>query len=513
MSKLPADSRDVGSTARIPSVPSSVWLARLAWFCAILIVVAAGLAAFTRARKASVPVTVSVDGYAETVYSSRPDVARLLTDLGLRLRPEDRVEPALTTPLTPLLTVTIQRARPAIVLADGVQHELLSHATTVAALLAEAGVRLAAKDEVWRDGQEVEPGTPLPVAQPGARPHVAAGRAGWVGHETPAERLSVHRAVPITVDDGGVPYPIFTTAATIGEALLREQVILYLGDRVQPSLGSAVSAGLRVQIERSHPVLITTDRRTIQTRTRGKTVGDTLVELGVVVSGSDRVTPALPAPVLDNTHIQVVRVLETVLVEQDPIPFESILVPDDHLEIDRQRLDQRGESGEHRRRYKLVYEDGAEVARTLLDDWIAAQPITQVVAYGRQIVSRPLETSEGVFSYWRKVRMLATSYSASTAGVSPEASYYGITRLGWRMRRGIVAVDPAVIQLGAHVYVPGYGPGIAGDTGGAIRARRIDLGYDDHNLELWYGWVDVYLLDPPPPAWQIRYVLPNWPRE
>jgi 3D (Asp-Asp-Asp) domain-containing protein len=81
------------------------------------------------------------------------------------------------------------------------------------------------------------------------------------------------------------------------------------------------------------------------------------------------------------------------------------------------------------------------------------------------------------------------------------------------MRKGIVAVDPAVINLRSRMYVPGYGLGESGDTGSAILGRRIDLGYDDDNLVLWNRWVDVYLLDPPPPRYQIRWLLPNWPRE
>jgi len=86
------------------------------------------------------------------------------------------------------------------------------------------------------------------------------------------------------------------------------------------------------------------------------------------------------------------------------------------------------------------------------------------------------------------------------------ASYYGYTALGMKMRFGIVAVDPNVIPMRTEVYVPGYGVGFAGDTGGAIYGRRIDLGYDDDNLVLWYKWVDVYLLTPVPD--QINYLGP-----
>ena len=75
------------------------------------------------------------------------------------------------------------------------------------------------------------------------------------------------------------------------------------------------------------------------------------------------------------------------------------------------------------------------------------------------------------------------------------------------MRHGIIAVDPDVIALRTNLYVPGYGVGVAGDTGGAIIGRHIDLGYDDDNLVLWYRWVDCYVLTPVPPLDEIDYVL------
>jgi uncharacterized protein YabE (DUF348 family) len=492
---------------------SSARLASLGWALAALLLVSAALLAGRELLATGVAVTVTVDGYTETVRSARPDVQSLLADLGLTLRPEDRLSPPAVTPLREGVAVEIRRARPGVILADGAAHTLFSHAVSVEGLLQEASLRVAPQDEIWFDGRRVSITTTLASSAVNqAPPRFHLGRA-WAGHEPQPVRVAIRRALPVTVVDGAPPYTIYTTADTIGEALLREQVTLYLGDRVQPELGSRVQAGLRVVIQRSKPVLIHVDRRTVRTRTRGETVGDTLVELGLVVTGSDRVSPPLAQRIGDNTQISIVRVLETVEVEREAIPFTAVLAPDDQLEIDLQRLDQQGEEGEYRRRYKVVLEDGVEVSRVLTDDWVAAQPITQEVAYGRKIVSRPLETPEGVVSYWRKTRMLATSYSAATAGVTPDAPWYGRTRLGWPMRKGIVAVDPTVIPLGSRVYVPGYGVGDAADTGSAIRSRRIDLGYDDDNLVLWYRWVDVYWLDPPPPSWQVRWVLPNWPRE
>ncbi|MEW6771829.1 MAG: peptidoglycan DD-metalloendopeptidase family protein [Bacillota bacterium] len=75
----------------------------------------------------------------------------------------------------------------------------------------------------------------------------------------------------------------------------------------------------------------------------------------------------------------------------------------------------------------------------------------------------------------------ATGYTAGyeSTGKSPGDPGYGITATGTRARRGTVAVDPEVIPLGTKMYIPGYGYGIAEDTGGDIKGNRIDLFFDD----------------------------------
>ena len=468
-------------------------------------------AAADRVIVGGVPVTVTVDGHTEAVRSYRADVGQLLADLGLRLRPEDRVKPAPDTPLRPGLRVSVQRARLGLIHADGATDSLYSHANTLGDLLAEADVQLAEHDALYLDGAEASVQSVLPAPDGGSGEQLFARGRAWTGHDPREVRVSLRRAVPITVDDGSVPYTIFTTAETVGEALVGEELTLYLGDRVQPSLGSRIHAGMRVVVERSTPIIVSADRRTFMTRTRGKTVGDALVELGVIVAGSDRVTPALDQAATDNMRIRLVRVDETTQVERQPIPYQFIMVPDDNLEIDSQRLVQDGREGEYRKRFRVVYEDSVESSRDLLDEWVAARPVTRTVSYGRKIVSRTLDTPDGPLSYWRKVRMYATAYSPARSGTPASAPWYGRTRLGWTLRKGIVAVDPKVVPLQTKLYVPGYGLAQAGDTGGGVRGRWVDLGYEDQDFSNWYWWVDVYILDPPPPPSSVLWVLPNYP--
>ena len=51
----------------------------------------------------------------------------------------------------------------------------------------------------------------------------------------------------------------------------------------------------------------------------------------------------------------------------------------------------------------------------------------------------------------------------------------GPTASGLPVGPGVVAVDPSVIPLGTHMYVPGYGDAVAADTGSAVIGGIIDL--------------------------------------
>jgi 3D (Asp-Asp-Asp) domain-containing protein len=63
----------------------------------------------------------------------------------------------------------------------------------------------------------------------------------------------------------------------------------------------------------------------------------------------------------------------------------------------------------------------------------------------------------------------------------------GRTATGLPVGFGVVAVDPTVIPLGTRISIPGYGEGVAADTGGAVQGMTIDLWFPTLAQALAWG--------------------------
>ena len=104
----------------------------------------------------------------------------------------------------------------------------------------------------------------------------------------------------------------------------------------------------------------------------------------------------------------------------------------------------------------------------------------QVVAKAEAVQSQT-EPASSAGASWvtdgaRTLTVTSTGYSLS-----------GRTSTGLPVGFGIVAVDPAVIPLGTRITIPGYGEGVAGDTGGAVQGMTIDLWFPTLAQALAWG--------------------------
>lgn len=86
--------------------------------------------------------------------------------------------------------------------------------------------------------------------------------------------------------------------------------------------------------------------------------------------------------------------------------------------------------------------------------------------------------------------VLASAPASGPRTLTVSSSGYalkGRTATGIPTAPGVVAVDPSVIPLGTRMSIPGYGIGIAADTGGAIVGNTIDLWFPTTAQALQWG--------------------------
>ncbi len=431
----------------------------------------------------AVSVRLVVDGLARDLETTADDVRGLLEATGIEIVGNLAVVPALEAPIEAGMTVIVDDQRPVTLTVDGATSVFRTVIENPRDILTAAGVVIDVDDEVLVNGARVD-----------AR--------DLLQYPLPANRISVRHALTITLSDGDNELAtLVTTADTVGDALTEAGVVLYLGDVVTPPVETALSGGQAVTIDRALPATVSADGITTETRSQAETVGALLAEVGVQLNGLDYAVPPENARLTAAMNVRVLRVTEKIEIETIDIPYDTLYLASAEMELDTTAVTTAGQTGRDERRVRVRYEDGIEVQR--FDDGVvrAAEPVNEVISYGTRIVYRTVDTPDGPREYWRQLRMYATSYHPAALGGDD------VTATGARLTKGIVAINPRVVPYGTIVYVNGYGEGRAADTGGPRTTPYwIDLGYDDDNYKHWSGWVEVYLLAPPPA--RIPYILP-----
>ena len=439
-------------------------------------------------------VRVVVDGDVTTVSSRSASDVSVVEQAGVELKAGDRVEEA------PGDTLAVRRAAEGTLSVDGQTYAVRTQAERIDEVLAEAEVSLEPEDSVLLDGRFVSAEAPVaPVAA------LASSSGGPATEAPPAEPLAleVRRAVPFMVIENGQTLDVRSSRETLATALRDVGVRLGPGDRTTPPPHAELTAGLEVHVEHALSVVVTRPEGKLLLYSLAETVGEALAEGGVALPARYRLEPPAETPLAPGMAIHIVGISEEEELEEERIESRTLYQADPSLPYGERRVVQ-GHDGVRYRQYQAVYEDGRLISRELASEWYAPEPQDTIVYYSTRTAppppptparSLPVEAPPGL-NVARTLRVYATWYNATSAGRSPSDPWYGITATGVRVDRGVIAVDPSVIPLGTRLYVPGYGYGVAADTGGGISGDMIDLGYPDGVVPDWVSrWVDIYILE------------------
>jgi 3D (Asp-Asp-Asp) domain-containing protein len=296
-----------------------------------------------------------------------------------------------------------------------------------------------------------------------------------------------------------------TQATDVAGLLKQSEIALGAGDVVTPVVTSPVSGGMTVIVRHATPVTLNLGGQTVSLNVIGRSVADALVSAGIDPAANPAVTPALSTKLERGMVITAPKVFARVSHERVAVPFGHVTRHDASLPLGIRKVVTKGRQGETLRLYRALVANGVEGPRALTAEKSVAPPVDEVVAIGtatrasgnRAIVAsaRSLagaRTTEppnpGV---GRHMRCETSAYAPGSGGADHRCA------TGALATRGVIAVDPRIIPLGTHVYVPGYGYAIAADTGGAIKGNRIDLCYDTYDEAIHWGRrsVTIVILD------------------
>ena len=167
---------------------------------------------------------------------------------------------------------------------------------------------------------------------------------------------------------------------------------------------------------------------------------------------------------------------EDVEVKEKIAPYDTVFVADPNLAIDTQQVVDAGANGITRSRYRVRYENGEEANRVLEDTWTAQEPAQRRIAYGQRIEPQTATVDGQTITYWRKIKMYATSYHPAALGGDDVTATGDETNRGSIFTRASVALDRQAMGDGSGSsvrsrYRPGGIPRLADRGTAGVCAR------------------------------------------
>ena len=227
---------------------------------------------------------------------------------------------------------------------------------------------------------------------------------------------------------------------------------------------------------------------------------DRIIErLGIQLNEMDLVAPLreeLLTKAFDGS-IRITRVTEAVDVNKYPVKYTQVTRNNPNMDKGDVKTIQKGLDGLRSVTEKVVYHDGVEYSRTILDETVEVQPREEVKEVGTNVL---IATSRGQTRFQTAMYVTATAYCSCTICTGKGN---GITASGTRATANRTIAAPRSFSFGTEFYIPYFrnnanrGIFVVEDRGGAIKGNRIDIYFNSHEEALRFGrrTLKVYILE------------------
>lgn len=219
---------------------------------------------------------------------------------------------------------------------------------------------------------------------------IIAGISINVSHVVSADDNGINwqgRRDSICVTDNDLELCVAHSSAQNIQEFLKEQNIA-VGDRdwIIPSINAPLFSATHIVIWRAKPVHITDRDKTQDSYVLGNTISDALQENGFQLGEDDLIVPHLETLLSRKKNsIVITRVEVKEETVTKAIDFEKKVEQDEKLSWRVKKVTQKGEKGAEEILYRVVYHNGKEITRKVIDRKRVKEPVKEVTTEGTYV--------------------------------------------------------------------------------------------------------------------------------
>lgn len=306
-------------------------------------------------------------------------------------------------------------------------------------------------------------------------------------------QIAWKKAIPVEIVVNDQSKKVWTTEENVADLFNTEEIQINEHDKVNPGLDAKLTKDMEIVVGKAFQLTLNNGGKEQQVWSTSTTVADFLKGQEITLNEMDRVQPAMEEKITANSVVNVIRVEKVTDVVEEPVAYAVVKKKDNSINKGKEKVLNAGEKGKIAKHYEVVFENGKEVARKLINTETLKESKDRVVAVGTKEIVRQVSRGEGTVA--KEFYVSATAYTAYCNGCS------GFTSTGINLRANpnikVIAVDPSVIPLGTKVYVEGYGYAVAADKGSSIKGDKIDVFFSEKSQAYRWGRkkVKIQILD------------------
>lgn len=314
---------------------------------------------------------------------------------------------------------------------DGQVQDATGFALTVADVLAARGISVGSED----------------VVAPALDSAVTSGST-----------VTVRYSKQLTLDVDGTPRTFTTTAATLSEALAdgglssRPVQLAATSPRLSGDLSTASGlvgsrfatplstplprTGLTVEVTTPKRITLKVGGKSTQLTTNAPTVADLLTERGLVISGSDKLSPLATDRIAAGDQITLDRVVVKTTTKTESVPFQTVRKSNSKLWKGESHVVTAGRTGTAKRTYEITVVNGKVTKKVVVSETVLSQAVDQVLEVGTKTSANGVGINLARAAMWDRI---AKCESGGNWHINTGNGYYGglqFNMAAWRSNGG-----------------------------------------------------------------------------